>query len=288
MILISLLLALAFDRMFLRNRYWQSPVFVNFCLRKMGISGDDTQASRKIWLYLLIPAVLLGLTETYIFGGFLTFIVQTAVLFLALGCTNFRRIYKSWLQAAQREDREACDLYEKELHLGLLGKEDNEPEPDDGTRMQQLLLLANFRYYGAVMLFFIFFGAPGALFYMLVREAHHYYRGNHMEAALTTGQLLFALEWLPARAVTLGFLVVGHFSRATSVWLEKLTNVSEGTTAVLWSVARQAEIIEAGDSATCSRMAACAHVQAGVKLAKRNIIFILVITSVLTITGWVA
>ena len=109
-----------------------------------------------------------------------------------------------------------------------------------------------------------------------------------MEAALTTGQLLFALEWLPARAVTLGFLVVGHFSRATSVWLEKLTNVAEDTPAVLWSVARQAEIIEAGDSATCSRMTACAHVQAGVKLAKRNIIFILVITSVLTITGWVA
>ncbi|OFC71354.1 regulatory signaling modulator protein AmpE [Alteromonas confluentis] len=288
MILISLLLALALDRMVTRTKYWQSAVWVRAGLRKFNISAQQDEASRRIWLYLFVPALVLALLETYVLGGFLTFIEQTIVLFITISCTRFRDIYKFWIQAAHREDAEACDLYERQLHLGLLGKRDKKSTPDDGTRMQRLLLLANFRYFGAVILFFIFFGAPGALFYMCVREAHQYYREHQHAAARVTHRLLFALEWLPARATTLGYLIVGHFSKAAGVWLETLTNTTNDTADVLWSVAREAEVIDDEGSLGYSKAAALAHVQAGVRLAKRNIIFLLVVTSLLTLGGWLA
>lgn len=287
MILISLLLALALDRMFGRTPYWQSSFLTESVINKW--LGDDTQNKHTpLWLLLFVPAVVLWLIEYFIFGSFLTFIEQTLVLFIAIGCLTARETYKSWLQAAQRDDAEACDLYEQQLYLGLLGKKDTRAEADDGTMVQQLLMLANFRFYSAVIIFFIFGGAPGALLYATVREAHRYFSCREHHYTQPTATVLHILEWVPVRLCTFGFLVVGHFSRALPVWIDLLTQGAVATHTLLWRVGRQAEIIEPEDCKTCSKMTACVHVQAGVRLVKRNLMFLLVVAAILTLGGWLA
>ena len=76
--------------------------------------------------------------------------------------------------------------------------------------------------------------------------------------------------------------------RAAGAWLDKLVNTTIDTAGVLWSVAREAEVIDDEESFGYSKPAALSHIQAGVRLAKRNIILLLVTTAILTLGGWLA
>ncbi|MEG3765626.1 regulatory signaling modulator protein AmpE [Alteromonas sp. 14N.309.X.WAT.G.H12] len=286
MILISLLIAIGLDRLITRPDYWRSTWVTEKTLGAVCKKSDGKAGKWRVWLGLLVPALVLMGLECVLFGNFTTFIVQTVIVFLALGCRASRHTYKSWLQAAQREDSEACDLYARQLHKGLVGQEDNSDVADDGTQIQRLLLLANFQFYAAVIIFFIVLGAPGALLYMTVREAHRYFIAADWPCAEHSGSLLHYLEWIPVRITAFGFLVVGHFSKALPVWLEYLFQGHMESQQFLWRVGRQAEIIEPKDCATCNKLMACSHVLAGVRLAKRNILFLLVATAVLTLSGW--
>lgn len=286
-ILISLLIALALDRVFTRPEKWRSAWVTRLMLIKLSVKRTKKYSRWKLWAAVALPALLLLLLELFVIGHFLTFIIQTAVLYLALGCTTVRDTYKSWLQAANREDNEACDLYQRQLYLGMLGKEDDAPEPDDGTMMQQLLLLANYQFYAAVIIFFIFLGAPGVLLYVCARETHRYFCPHSTKNTVHTRKLMHILDWAPVRLTALGYLVVGDFTRAFPVWVDMLTRTRIPAYQLLWRVGRQAELIEPDDCKTCSKMTACVHVLSGVKLAKRNILFLLVLTALLTITGWI-
>lgn len=286
MILISLLIAIGLDRLVSRPEYWRSAWVTDKTLAAVCKKSDGKAGKWRVWLGLLMPALVLMALECVLFGNFTTFIVQTLVVFLALGCSVARHTYKSWLQAAQREDSEACDLYARQLHKGLVGQEDNSDVADDGTQIQRLLLLANFQFYAAVIIFFIVLGAPGALLYMTVREAHRYFAQAQWPCVEHSGALLHYLEWIPARITAFGFLVVGHFSKALPVWLEYVFQGHIASEQLLWRVGRQAEIIEPKDSAKCSKLTACTHVLASVRLAKRNILFLLVAAAVLTLSGW--
>ncbi|MBU2979394.1 regulatory signaling modulator protein AmpE [Alteromonas sp. C1M14] len=286
MILISLLIAIGLDRVVTRSDYWRSAWVTDKTLGVVCKNSDGDTGKWRIWLGLVIPALLLMVLECVLFGNFITFIVQTLVLFLALGCSSARSTYKNWLQSAQREDAEACDLYAMQLHKGLLGRDDDSALADDGTLIQRLLLLANFQFYAAVIIFFIVLGGPGALLYMTVREAHRYFMAANFACAKHSASLLHILEWIPARLTAFGFLVVGHFSRALPVWLEYVSSRHIVAEQLLWRVGRQAEIIEPKDCDACSKMMACTHVLASVRLAKRNILFLLVVAAVLTLSGW--
>ena len=61
--------------------------------------------------------------------------------------------------AAFRGETTTCDMHHKQLL-----QDKNLPEMGFG----QTLIWLNYRYYIAIMLFFIIFGAPGVVFYRLV------------------------------------------------------------------------------------------------------------------------
>ncbi len=285
----------------------------------------------SVILVAAVPPFIAWLLVEYL-PALIVFFLYLVVLWVCLGCPVTRKTYKRYLEAAHREDFQACQLHSMEF-----GNEGGEL-----TNVGKQLVLVNYRQYASVILFFIFLGIPGVIFYSLVKEwvffnkrmanvsaqnaatydekvhdetAHD--KKVHDEQACAVGEsahssefnkpveedididraevevvqvnqehtdaakLLFVLDWIPVRITAFGFLVVGHFSNALSAWFEIMTDASVSAYDALARVSKAAE--DVGD---CD-----AHLNEPlqlVKLVKRNIVFILVALSLLTMVGVVA
>lgn len=91
--------------------------------------------------------------------------------------------------------------------------------------------------------------------------------------------VLFWADWLPVRIAALGYMFVGHFSKAMPVWLESLFDNQKPTHQVLIDVAEKSEdIIVNKEDCTAEPCLL-------VKLAKRNVLLILAVISTLTLVG---
>jgi AmpE protein len=228
--------------------------------------------------------------------GLLNLILSTLVLITTLGCKTTRNTYREYLNAAYRGDTTTTEMH----HLQLL-EDKNLPALGFG----QALVWLNYRYYIAIMLFFIFFGAAGALFYRLLTSATEFQDdcllddGDENEVndndantdsnTFTTPNVsngcksyhdvLFYVDWLPVRISSLGYMLVGHFSKALPTWLESAFNTKKANCDVLIDVAQQSEDITV-DSEDCS-----AEPTLLVHLAKRNVLLILSILSILILAG---
>jgi AmpE protein len=213
---------------------------------------------------------------------------------MCLGCPVTKQTYKRYLQAANREDFQACSLYSEQF--GNKG--------GDLTNVGKQLILVNYRQYASVIIFFVLGGLPGVVFYSLCKEwyltqASQSARqelesevanfddkqddvarsplGHENIAAKAAEKVMFILDWLPSRITAFGFLVVGNFSQGLPVWLGTLVNGKVDAFDVLAKVAKASEEQEANYDA---------HLQEPlqmVKLAKRNIIFFLMVISIMTL-----
>ena len=273
MTLISLLLVLAIERVARLNRYWQADTYFSHyqaLLTQRGWLGGQHN------IYLLaclavIPALLLFLLLQIMDSNLVSFIISTAVLMVCVGCPALRSTYKSYLQAANRGDLQACSLYAEQL-----GHDDS-----SSTSFGQNLVWLNYRHYAATLLYFVAFGAPGAVCYVLARSLHNYLQQQQDTAAAQAGQLMHIVDWLPVRITALGFLLVGHFSRAFPVWLSHFPDPAIEAKTLLVEVSRAAEEVEP-DEHDCTEEPCTL-----VRLAKRNLMFMLVIISLLTLSGWI-
>jgi AmpE protein len=75
--------------------------------------------------------------------------------------------------------------------------------------------------------------------------------------------------------------LVGHFSRAFPTWLGYLPDPAVQAKTLLLAVSKQAEEIEP-DENDCTEEPCTL-----VRLAKRNVMFLLVIIALLTLSGWI-
>mgnify|MGYP000607391251 CR=1 FL=1 len=163
MSLISLLIALAAER-YLSSSAWQFSMYYSrysaFFKRYLAI-GAPNKSMVVNSLFVLIPVVgcyfLLGLID----NSLIHLIISTVVLIVCFGCVNTRDIYKQYLMAAFRGETTTCDMH----HQQLL-QDKNLPDMGFG----QMLIWLNYRYFIAIMIFFVIFGAPGALFYRLMAK----------------------------------------------------------------------------------------------------------------------
>jgi AmpE protein len=268
MTLISLLLVLFVERVTTKSRYWQADFYSAKYLaawqKRNWLSG---KTSILILLAITaLPPILLFCLLTLAVGQVIAFIFSTAILMVCVGCPNIRATYKCYLQAANRGDLEACSLYEEQIS-------ENERIP---ASFGQELVWQNYRHYAAVIIFFVVLGAPGALFYVLAR-AVQIQLGCENPAA---SKLIHILDWLPVRIISLGFLLVGHFSRALPVWLGHFLTPHIAAKKLLIDVSRAAEEVEP-DELNCTEEPCTL-----VKLAKRNILFLMAVISGLTLGGW--
>ena len=313
MSLLSLLFALAAERSF-SSDLWRFEHYYQLYTRFFqpdNVSSNASGTTLRYTIFLLFPVALVYGILFFVGDGFLHFIISTLILIVCFGCVTTRQHYKQFLHAASRDEQTTSALYHQQL---LQNK--NLPPMGFG----QALIWLNYRYYIAIMLFFIIFGAVGVIFYRLVttileqqsgvapvsrdketkndnqEEAEQVYYKEQSTIDIdscfnlpsnSTGcknyrRILFYLDWLPVRVTSFGYMFVGHFSKAFPTWLESFFDVKKPTHKILIDVAQQSEDIMV-DKDDCT-----AEPCLLVRLSKRNILLLLATISSLTLFGVIA
>ena len=286
MSLISLLFALAAER-YLSTSLWQfneyyqhyNKLFHRFKLAKNSILSH--------LLFIIVPVMVCYFLLSVASNSFLHFVISTLVLIVCLGCVSSRELYKKYLMSAFRGETEECEGYYRQLLA-------NKNLPDLG--FGQSLIWLNYRYFIAIMLFFMVFGAPGALCYRLLtkinEETTEDIEENDSSQLLPTDDvkqwsnrlelsqhILFWLDWLPSRLVAFGYMLVGHFSKALPVWLENLFELNKSPQYVLVAVAEKSEDFMIDDDDCTAEPCLL------VRLAKRTLLLCLAFIAILILTG---
>ena len=310
MSLISLLIALAAER-YLSSSAWQFSAYYTRYLalfKRYLALGSPSKSMLANSVFILIPVIGCYFLLSVVDNSLIHLIVSTVILILCFGCVNTREIYKQYLMAAFRGETTTCDMHHKQLL-----QDKNLPEMGFG----QMLIWLNYRYFIAIMMFFVIFGAPGALFYRLVCKLNETTDEDNKDKALAVEaedeiitidatetvdgssndtteteinegqtkvtdfnhQVLFWLDWLPVRVLAFGYMLVGHFSRAMPVWLENFFDVGKLPHNVLISVAEKSEdfMIDKND---CT-----AEPCLLVRLAKRSLLLCFSVIAILILTG---
>jgi len=310
MSLLSLLIALAAEKL-LSSSIWRFDYYyqqyVNF-FQTNSILSQLKNSNFSYTLFLLLPVAVVYGILTLVDDGLLHLIISTLILIIGFGCFTTRNSYKQYLHAAFRGE-----LTTTELHHQQLLQDKNLPSMGFG----QALIWLNYRYYIAIMLFFITFGAVGVVFYRLLTtlveqknscslDSNITEQENASQAELTEStdsdsstedlseqysapsissgcknyhDILFYLDWLPVRIASLGYMFVGHFSKALPVWLESLFDAKKPTHEILIDVAQKSEDIMVNEDDCTAEPCLL------VRLAKRNALLVLAVISVLTLVG---
>jgi AmpE protein len=280
MILVSIIIALILERLGARSAHWQISHYANSYLNRSvnlltnkGLFG--TASGFLIWLLLPVIAVacLFFLSDFALWQ----LVFNVAVLLVCFGCAKQRALYKSYLNALTRGDQTAATLYA--LQLGQKRTE----EQQGGETLGQTLAWVNFRFYCAVIFWFVILGVAGAVFYALVRTFADLVSGNRDEVIAKhfklIHRLLFWLDWLPARITSFGYLVIGNFNKGTSCWLRFVFDFSSPNRKVVTYTALAAEQVEKRYYG-CTFEATCM-----IKLVNRNVLFYLVLIALMTLFG---
>ncbi|MBH0042490.1 beta-lactamase regulator AmpE [Pseudoalteromonas sp. SWXJZ10B] len=280
MILVSIIIALILERLGARSNYWQISYYANGYLNRSNkLLGDKGLFSSApgFLIWLLLPVIAMALI--YCLSDFVLWQlgINIAVLLVCFGCAKQRALYKSYLNALTRDDGTAASLYA--LQIGQKRTDDQ----DGGETFGQTLAWVNFRFYCAVIFWFVVLGAPGAVLYALVRTLADLVREDHKvifaKRFKLIHKLLFWLDWLPARITSFGYLVIGNFNKGTSCWLRYVLNFKSPNRKVVTCTALAAEQVEKRYYG-CTYEATCM-----IKLVKRNVLFYLVLIALLTLFG---
>ena len=272
MILVSLLLVFAVERMIAKSAFWQGDRYIARYSQFVQDQGwlSDSSSNWVVYLILILPALVAGWLHGMVDNALIALIINCFVLMLAIGCPNLRIAFKGYLQAANRGEMQECDKYAQVLDFN----------PQSGYSFGQHIVWINFRHYMAIALWFVAFGVAGVVLYSVFRySAAKLLQQEHPQSE-NVAKFLFVIEWLPARLATFGFLLVGHFSNGFAVWARYLANTQADAKEVIAKVAKATEIIEP-DQHDCTEEP-CTML----RLAKRNVMLLLVIVALLTLSGW--
>ncbi len=276
MTLIILLMVLLVERVALQSSTWQVNKYLdwygNKCLKRV-----KTNDAISLFLFVIAPALIAGILLYFLNSRLVEFVVGLFVLAVCIGHYPLRTTYRQYLNALQRNDTEAMAI----THNQLMG----EPEESDSETVGETLVWINLQYYVAPIFFYIIFGIPGVMFYSTVlflsRSELLNAKDNTNEVNEITSQKMVQtwlewLMWVPARLGSLGFMFVGHFGHGLESWLRLAGDLSLSSKEVTTKVAMASETLN--DSAEN-------NAEIMVKLAKRNMILILVSIALLTLYG---
>lgn len=314
MSLLSLLIAL-FSEKSLTSKAWQFDFYYQKYNDFFSKNFTAQQGNIASAVFVLLPVFAVLLILQLLDNALIELILSTLILIVCIGCSNTRSSFKEYLHAAFRGETTTSDLFHQQL---LTDK--NLPTMGFG----QALIWLNYRYYIAIILFFVVFGAAGAVLYRLltsvvenktaqciikasqektsqentevdaddsitsevIGDEQNESATSHVAPNLADGcqnhhDVLFWLDWLPVRITSFGYMFVGDFSKAMPVWLESLSDNNKPTYQVLTDVAEQSEDIMV-DEEDCT-----AEPCLLVRLAKRNVLLLLAVISILTLTGFI-
>ena len=282
MTLISMLLALIIERLAVRSDAWQASRYCHSYVRFSAGSKLSVLSAHSLgqYLWLALPGAVVALLLHWADSHLLTFLVNTLLLLVGIGCWHYRQMYKQYLNAMDRGDEEAGFIAMQQIRTQL-------GSASEQYSYGQLLLWLNFRYYAAVVFWFLLLGAFGVITYVLVRhlqEAVDEKDAADYAAVLGSDSKVDCVAhwalWFPARLFGLGFALVGHFSRASNALLSYFLDFTASNEQVVIEVATAAEQIPAESINTLDDSSYM------VQLAKRNMLFFLAFTAILTLSGW--
>ena len=306
MSLISLLIALVAER-YLSTSVWQFKTYFTAYVSLFKSSKLMHVAKKSIVLQLIfiaIPVIICDLLIELVDDGLLYLVFSTLILIVCFGCVKTRQCYKDYLMSAFRGEPTSCELHHSQL------QQDTSSAP---MSFGQLLVWLNYRYFIAIMIFFVVFGPAGALFYRLLvtmnetpealdkectkddtqinvenddtetsveveEEPQATNSSEKMETPILK-DILFWVDWLPVRIVAFGYMLVGHFSKAMPVWLENLFDINKQPNQILINVAQKSEDFMV-DPDDCT-----AEPCLLVRLAKRTLLLCLAAIAILILTG---
>lgn len=310
MSLISLLIALVAER-YLSTSVWQFKTYFNAYVSLFKSSRLMHLSKKSIvsqLIFIAIPVVICDLLIELVDDGLLYLIFSTLILIVCFGCVKTRQCYKDYLMSAFRGEPTSCELHHSQL------QQDTSSAP---MSFGQLLVWLNYRYFIAIMIFFVVFGPAGALFYRLlvtmnetpealdiestkdeaeadtendevgvttettaeVKAEEYSKNSNDKVDTPILKDILFWVDWLPVRIVAFGYMLVGHFSKAMPVWLENLFDINKRPNEILISVAQKSEDFMI-DPEDCT-----AEPCLLVRLAKRTLLLCLAAIAILILTG---
>ncbi|MBA6342337.1 beta-lactamase regulator AmpE [Colwellia sp. MB02u-10] len=288
MSLISLLIALVAER-YLSSSAWQfNTLYQRYMavIKQTKLLANYRSSALLSYVVIFIPVLGCHFLLAQVDNALLYLIASTLILIVCFGCMKTREVYKSYLQSAFKGELTSCELH----HLQL-----QQDKNIANMGFGQTMVWLNYRYFIAVMLFFVLFGAAGALFYRLlttvnesvnaessavdVEDENSEELANGDDGDKATQQLLFWVDWLPVRLVAFGYMFVGHFSKAMPAWIDNLFEFEKTPSQVLISVAQMSEdfMVDADDYTAEPCLL--------VKLAKRTLLLFLAVIAVLTLTG---
>lgn len=271
MTLISLIVVLLAERIAIQSKYWQESFYANYYFNQLQNRNIITQSLTVMAFVAIVglPSLVLYVLLSQIDSSLLRLITDSAVLMVFIGCPSLRATYKCYLQAANRGDFQACSIYADQLGHDV----------DSPASFGQRLVWLNYQHYAAIIIWFAVLGPAGAMLYGLTRSLNERIGADSDEIQKFGQQLMHILDWVPVRVTGLGLLLVGHFSRALPVWLTHLANPKSSAKTVLCEVARAAEEVEP-DEKDCTEEPCTL-----VRLAKRNVMFLVVVLSVMSLSG---
>lgn len=158
MSLLSLLIALAAERT-LSGKSWRFDHYFQMYQKFFSKNFTAIQGNTANVIFILLPVFSTVFLLELVDNELLQLVLSTLMLIVCFGCVTTRQSYKDYLQSAFRGEPTTTEMHHQQL---LTDK--NLPQLGFG----QALIWLNYRYYIAVMLFFVVFGAPGAVFYRLL------------------------------------------------------------------------------------------------------------------------
>ena len=161
MSLISLLIALVAER-YLSTSVWQFKTYFHAYVGLFKSSKVMQLTKQSIALQLIfiaIPVLVCDLLIELVDDGLLYLVFSTLILIVCFGCVKTRQCYKDYLMSAFRGETVSCEFHHRQL------QQDTHSAP---MSFGQLLVWLNYRYFIAIMFFFVIFGPAGALFYRLL------------------------------------------------------------------------------------------------------------------------
>lgn len=281
MTLFTLLLVLAWERLFKLGEHWQldhrlEAVFQR--LRKASLM--QTLLLLLVWMALV--AGLLWLVDDLLFGLPLL-LLWILIGLLCIGAGVIRRHYRAYLKAAQQGDANATDQMAAELALihGL-------PLDCGGEvrlrELQNALLWINFRYYLAPIFWLVACGSygPVALAGYAFLRAYQSWLARHSSPLQRSqsgiDRLLHWFDWLPVRFAGVAYALLGHGERALPAWFASLGDLHSPQYQVL---TRLAQFSLARDP----HLDAVKTPSVAVSLARKVTVAALVVAAVMTIYG---
>lgn len=282
MALFSLLVAILVERLKVLPSYLQFDQLLN---KYHGLLFGDKQlySSLMMMVALLFPAVAIGVICWVISGilwGLLSLCLWVLVAILCFNHQQQRKAFKRYVQAACRNDPQACYHHARELEPSQ--NFDVVSGADLGCKVGQTVAWTNYRYYGAVALFFIMFGPVGSVFYCTVRYYADSNTFNEKNWPLVT-KLLFIVDWLPSRIFSFGYVLCGEFKHSIELWRQLAFQPSISAREIIVQTAMAAEPLACPNSEDITLEPTIAMLA----LSKRNFILIVTVLSLLTIFGMV-